>query len=361
MPFVLGRFSNKLLVRSLFIVTSFVLLALVSLVYSTTNSPVVIVLSRILEGVSWTLVWPALQAGFALDTAMNPKKALSYYNITWSAGAMIGPLIGAELVLLYSFRITFFLMTIVLIFTATVNAISFVSSRKISSAKEGNEISPKNSTLGEEDDLIRKIDEVDDTTSTAKRKKSGRINSFFYLTVTATLTLATTIILTFFPPYASSIGISVFFIGVVPFAYATTRFVVYYLTSHERIRSLLFGSSRRNTKLLLGLGLLALASSAFLLGRGNIAVYLIAAATAGGLYAAIAGTTQVALIAEAPQTKTGTASGSYESAVGIGSTVGPIFSGLVSGGSLLSAFYVPIAGILAVLIIFVILLAERRS
>lgn len=367
MPFVLGRFSNKLFVRSLFIVSSFALLALVSLVYSTTNSPVVIVLARVVEGVSWTLVWPALQAGFALDTIMSPKKALNYYNITWSAGATLGPLIGAELVSLYSFRITFVLMTIILILTAAVNAISFffpASPKKVSSADGVSQISTMNSISMEEEqqqDAMKKIDESPAATERLQ-EKSILVNTAFYLAAIVALTMATTIILTFFPPYASSIGISVLFIGAMPFAFAIARFVVYYLNSHERVASLLFSSSRkRNLKLLSGLGFLALASAAFLLGRGNIVVYLIAAASAGALYAVIAGMTQIALIAEAPPAKAGTASGTYETAVGIGSTAGPIVAGLVSGGSLLRAFYVPVVGVLGVVIIFVIALSTEKS
>lgn len=142
-----------------------------------------------------------------------------------------------------------------------------------------------------------KIDKDDRNPTAAEGLESGGVNKAFYLAATATLTLATTIILTFFPPYASSIGISVLFIGVMLFVFAIARLVVYYLTSHERVRSLLFSSSKRNPKLLLGLGLIAFASAAFPLGNGNIVVYLAAGTAAGSLYAMIAGMTQIALIA----------------------------------------------------------------
>jgi predicted MFS family arabinose efflux permease len=111
----------------------------------------------------------------------------------------------------------------------------------------------------------------------------------------------------------------------------------------------------KDPSLLSALGLLAVASFAFIVERGNIAIYIIAAAAAGMLYAVANGITQSGIVAEALPSKTESASGAYESAVGIGSTIGPIASGLVSSGSLLTAFYVPIIGIFGVIVVFSIL------
>ena len=352
MPFVLGRFSNKLLIRSFFIASSFALLTIVSLAYSLANSPTVIIIARVFEGVSWTLLWPGLQVGFALDTRMNAKKALSYYNITWSAGATIGPLVGAGLVSLFSYRITFQVTALMLVLVTIVNSVSFLYARRIASSEKTLEGSRLESSLRTE---VIRDNNSDNPRQSALPSGQHNLNIVFYLSVTTIVTLTTTIILTFFPPYADSIGISVILIGTTSFVFGIARFLVYFLTTTDKIRSYLFDKQFRNLKLILSLGFLAIACSVFLVAHGNITIYLIAAAALGSLYATINGITQAGIVAEAPSSKTGTASGAFESAVGIGSTVGPIASGLVSSGSLLTAFYVPIIGILSVISIFAIL------
>lgn len=349
--------------KGVFILASFSLLALVSFLYSTATSPIEIILTRVVEGISWALLWPVLQAVVTTDTLGDPKKALSYYNITWSAGATMGPLAGAILVATFSYRETFELTSAILVLCVIANLISYIAIRRKSARV------PKTEKI----DVVIPTDDssdiqvagpntsISDKKEIVERPNFVRSNTVLYFVATALVAMNSTVLFTFFPPYAASIRISIITIGIVTFTFGGARFFGYFLTTRDKIRSGIVSThaETRIRNISLGLGLLALAVATFLFARGNAFVYELGAALVGVLFAAVYATTQAGIIADSPRMKAGTAAGTYECAMGIGSFIGPILSGLISAGTLLDAFFVPLVCDLAVALTFAVIFVIR--
>jgi MFS family permease len=353
MPFVLGVISDRIASRSFFMISAFALLSFVSFLYFIATSPIVIILGRVIEGISWAILWPSLEAGIATDSPMEARRAFSLYNVTWSAASTVGPLVGAVLVSFASYRFAFLFTTLMLLVALILNSLSLLSTKrnpKESSSVGGAEAAIQNSS---------KEQGPPPTLSDESLRPTHRLKVALYFIATALVAMTGTVTLTFFPPFAHSLGISVLVIGIMVFTFGTSRFVIYTLTTFGGIRSFLVGSIERNRNIIFALAFLLLASLAFPLARGDLLIYVLAFATTGATYAITCAITQVGIIVESPSSKRGRAAGTYESAIGIGACAGPIVAGIFSATSLATAFYLPVFTILAVLIIFPVL--ARRT
>src|SRR5487761_642732 len=107
MPFVLGSVSDRYSTKSFFLIASFGLLSVVSFLYFVASSPILIILTRLVEGLSWAMLWPTIDSLVASSDTLEPNRAFSLYNITWSSAASLGPLIGGLLVFYGSYKFTF--------------------------------------------------------------------------------------------------------------------------------------------------------------------------------------------------------------------------------------------------------------
>jgi DHA1 family multidrug resistance protein-like MFS transporter len=123
-PYLIGRYSDKLRRRKAFIVISMVMLAACSFIYVFVESPLQLIALRLLEGIAWSILWPIVDVSISEDVSRESDKALSIYNTVWSAAGAIGPLLGGLLLLFAEIRYIF-LITALLMAIATIVTISF--------------------------------------------------------------------------------------------------------------------------------------------------------------------------------------------------------------------------------------------
>lgn len=121
MPYIMGRFSDKMHSRYSFIIVSFAILTLVALLDSLYPSPLNLIFFRLAEGVAWALLYPALQAGLSELGTRNAQRSLAAYNMVWSGSFAIGPLVVGTIVFLTSIRFTFLVISGLLFLTMLVN------------------------------------------------------------------------------------------------------------------------------------------------------------------------------------------------------------------------------------------------
>ncbi len=224
----MGRFSDRRASRQFFIVSSFAVLTIVSLSYALISSPTYLIVARIFEGVAWAMLWPAMDAAVTRDVGpIEPKKAFSIYNVTWSGASSVGPLLGSALIFLTSLRVAFLLTLVIMGVTLVVNILP----------------SLKHDRAGKIP--VRHFDTVSSSEMVTQTTSGQSLRATFYGASCALAAVSSGVLFTFFAPYARSLGISILLVGVVTFVYGFGRFVFYILTTNERIRYGLLRSDKR--------------------------------------------------------------------------------------------------------------------
>jgi MFS family permease len=333
MPYVMGRFSDRVGSRHCFVIGSFAILTTVALLDSLYPSPLNLIVFRAVEGLAWATLYPALQAGLSDLGTRDARKSLAAYNMVWSGSFAVGPLIIAALVFLSSIQKAFLVISALLFLTLLVNLAALGSGggagRKLAPAS-GSAAAPSGPP---ESEKARKLE--------VSKAASGGV--LFYFLMTAVTAVAANVFFAFFPPLAASVGFNAFLVGVVSFAYGAARFFTYLLlNSRRRVLHAVLDRSGRRGRVYLSVFATCAACLPFLLAPRSFAVYLIACpiiAIGFGINFMIA---QTALVAEAPAARRGLGAGLVESSVGAGGAVGPIVAGAVSGGSFTLPFAVPI-------------------
>jgi MFS family permease len=325
MPYIMGRFSDRIGSRYSFIIGAFAILTIVALLDSLYPSPLNLIFFRIVEGIAWAMLYPALQAGLAEINSRDPRKSLAAYNMVWSGSFAIGPLVIGAIVFLTSIQYTFLVISGLLFLVLLVNLWAL-----------RNRSSTQTTRLNEDAFPTQNFSQQASNTTT-------NISALFYLVMTAVAAVAANIFFSFFPALASSIGFNSFLIGVVSFVYGAARFLTYLLlNSRNQILKRVLGGEGRKKKVYLTVFATCAACLPFVSAAHSLAVYLIACpiiAIGFGLNFMIA---QSALVAEAPAAQRGVGAGLVESSVGAGGAVGPIAAGIVSGNSFTIPFVVPI-------------------
>lgn len=328
LPYVMGLYSDKRGTRRIFIISSFAILTAVSVLYVLIANPVALIATRVLEGVGWAMLWPAMEAAISNDVSGDSKRSLSIFNLTWSFSAAIGPLVGAVLIFLVSIRFTFVATSVLLFGILILNVFPTFNS-------DGRKSSVKQQSIIYE----------------ATQHSESNIRPSFYLVSTALAAVSSGVLFTFFSPYARSIGISILMIGVITFVYGGARFFVYLLTVRENVRSFLLSPSMRKKNVLVSLVLMSVSGLLIMIHDPSGVIYSMAYAVVGVGYSIIYSVSQAALVAEATPEKAGKGAGLFESSIGVGASVGPVLAGLISKGSLTLPFLLPSLGLVVVLVI----------
>ena len=329
-PFVMGHYSDRRGARKFFIAASFAVLTAVSILYTVIDSPVALIGTRVLEGVGWAMLWPAIEAAISNDVSGDSKRSLSIFNLTWSFAAALGPLVGSALIFLVSIRFAFVVTSVILLGTLVMNLISIRS-------KSVPEVRPKpehHARIGEGSIIT-----------------NSRIGASFYLISTALAAVSSGVLFTFFSPYARSIGISILLIGVVTFVYGGARFFVYMLTARDGFRNFLLNPSNRKKNMLVALVVMSLSSLLIMIHDSSGLIYSAAYAIVGAGYSVVYAVSQAVLVAEASPEKAGKGAGLFESSIGVGASIGPILAGSISGGSLTMPFLLPSISLVVVLVL----------
>lgn len=353
MPLIMGHFSDRSRSRKFFILTSFVLLAVVSFFYSITLSPITLIITRLFEGTGWAMLWPAMEASISEDSLRDSKKSLGVFNYVWSGGAALGPVIGTLLVS-YSFRFAFFASGILFVILIALNGLGFIARRK----------SHMPGTFAKESSM-RSYDSTYSSLSSSIREfffsqdQKRRMQVWVCLLTTALSASTSGVFFTFFGPYATKdIGLTLFMIGAVTTTYGVIRFFSYVVIAKQMIREKVFGARNRN--LVLFASLASLSSLILMIRDPSGTLYFVSFALFAIGYSTVYAIAQFTLIAESVPEQRGASAGLFESSIGIGAAIGPIVAGAISSRSLDFSFIVPAAGLGFVIVILLIVSSRLR-
>lgn len=347
MPFVMGHFSDRSGSRKFFIISSFVVLSVVSILYSISNDPIALITVRIFEGIGWAMLWPAMEAAVTEDTTRDSRSSLAIYNYIWSGGAALGPLVGTFLVTMYSYRSSFLATGILFAFLILLNGVTFWREKDPPPNKNSNDAKSglrSRSTISSD---VRAI-----------FYSGGRNRNFEVwtsLTMMGLSTVTSAVFFTFFGPYATSIGITVVLIGAVTTIFGVVRFFIYVALANKPLRERTLDIRNRIRNLVAFACIMSLSSLLLFIKDPTGVAYFFSFAIFGIGYSVVYVTSQTTLIAETAPEQRGAAAGLFESSMGFGGVIGPIVAGAVSSSSLTSAFIVPSASLVFVLILLCVL------
>ncbi len=327
MPFVIGRYSDRIKRRKDFLTVSLAILAACSVVYVFVDSPVQLIFLRILEGVAWATVWPMIDVEVSQDIHGESSRSFSIYNTVWAVASAIGPLVATALIVLLSQVRYVFAVTAVLMLLATLVNAGFMRNEK--------EIAP--------------LSPPPETERPTRVTRGRLIRSIWAMVVVMIFVSAVRgVLFTFYPPLAESRGASYLIVGVVGFSFGAARAFAFALTTRGAFRRFFLNERNVVAALVGSMAVCAVAGLFPILGGDTLLLGLAAfvvAALGNSLAMMIC---QVELITRADFDKRGGAAGLFESSIGIGAALGPALSGFVSGGSLSTPFLiVPLGFIVA--------------
>jgi len=350
MPFVMGHFSDRSGSRKFFIIISFALLSAVSFLYSISNDPVTLITVRIFEGIGWSMLWPAMDAAVTEGTPRDSRSSLAIYNYLWSGGAALGPLIGTFLVTMFSYRSAFLATGILFAFLILLNGVTFWMERKLTPSENFAESGQRLRSTGPD---VRSI------FHTGGRNRT--IEVWIALITMGLVTLTTLTFFTFFGPYATSIGMTVVLIGAVTTTFGAVRFFIFVALANASLRGRVLDIRNRIRNLAVFACVASLSSLLLIIRDSTGLVYFLSFAILGIGYSVVYAVSQTTLIAETAPEQRGAAAGLFESSLGIGGVIGPIVAGAVSSKSLTTAFIVPSASLMFVLVLLCILFFLRKG
>jgi MFS family permease len=338
MPFIIGRYSDRMRERRNLMVLSLSVLGVTSVLYSLAASPTFLIILRVVEGIGWSLLWPTLDALIGEDTSRETTKFFSIYNCVWAAATAIGPLVGATMVaILADIRFVFVLTAVLSGVAASVNLVGLIRGREPSSRTD-------------------KVESNTDRTPGARQvtdpepSPHGGISATlkFWMIAMAFVWGTRSIMFTFFPPLARSVDLSVFSIGIIVFVSGLALTLTFVATTREKIRNKLLQKKRVRTNALAALGLASVAGVLPIIPNSSELLGLVSFALIGMAAAITTTLAQAGMIISSDPKQIGRNSGLFEISIGIGSALGPIFAGLISGTSFFLPFLVPSIGILAI-------------
>jgi DHA1 family multidrug resistance protein-like MFS transporter len=316
-PTIFGKFSDRLGRKPLIFVGLSVYLV-TSLLYMTASSVLSLAALRLLEGLSFSLIWPAAEA-YVGDNSSGRSRAeiVGKYSVAWSAGYMVGPFIYGGLVSIIGLRNSFIMP-----------AMFMAASLAILVFTKGNSI-----TKEEQQETLTSSKMVFPVVLYTMVIWGFASLSFFFL----------------FPGYSHGYGIS-------------TPIIAYLVGIACMARTLVFLFYNKLTKSLMGkivpLGMLLL-SFAMIVAWGLTNIYgFMASVMLLGLSLGLIYAYSLVYVLNRPAK--GLNAGLFESSIGIGEFIGPLSMGFL-GFSISPSFPYLFLGVLAAASILLTLLAIRHA
>ncbi len=165
-----------------------ILYAVLCSLYPFISSPIHIVALRTLEGLSWALFWPPVEALIAEMASENDRKTVSYFGVSWSSGQALGVFLSGFALEFNEYSKIFLSVSILSLFFAIASLIW------IKESKDNVE--------------VRKIERVTESASKLFiRYKEALLLATFYA-------FSQGIIYAFYPAYAELKAIPGFMIGL---------------------------------------------------------------------------------------------------------------------------------------------------
>jgi len=282
-PFIFGRMSDRIGRRPL-ILSGILLYLLTSFLYVVSTSLEQIAILRILEGISFSMVWPSTEAFVGdISRCVSRNRAVGLYSVSWSSGYMLGSMIMGLMVYFIDLTYLFFLVGFMM-----VAGVGAFFSLKISNS-DPEEIS------------------------------SARPSRSLILVVSYVMLIWGFSILSFFslfPSYATKNGISPSMIGYLIGTVGMVRTLVFFFFS----RAISFVGS---ATMPVGMALLSL--SMFISWASPSEIGLFASASILGLSLGLLYSHSLVLMLSLPSR--GLYAGIFESSIGLGELLGPIIMG----------------------------------
>jgi MFS family permease len=254
-----------------------------------------IILIRGLGGLGQAFYWPITET-LVLELAPRGKrvKEMGLYSVSWGSAYLIGPLLGGVIIQAFGF-VKLFIIASALVMLAFVQAVVTV-------LPHHQQTGGRTFSVSESFRVMR------------------RLWPWYVLVVCYGMIF--NIITAIFPGYASSVGISAVLIGGLFTVFGITR-----ISSYATVERYLHFGERKAivlASLLIGVGCLAIAfCPSFYSFLGAIAIM-------GGCFAIIFPLTIGLISRHFRDEQAGAAVGSYETVLGIGNAIGPIYAGTVA-------------------------------
>jgi MFS family permease len=350
MPFVMGHFSDRRGSRLFFTTSAFSILVIVSLLYYSVTNPISLILERVLEGLGWAMLWPAVEAGVSQDKTRDTARVFPLFNLSWSSAAALSPLIGAFVVLFASLRLAFVFTALVILAVLIPNLISILGERKqnrLASGSARNQL-PRHSIMAG----LQKI--------LGSGNAENRFHLRFMLACTILAGVTYGVMFTFAGPFGHARGFSVLFAGEITFAFGIARILSFLTTTHEKLRLKILERSKRNRNALLGVFVAALPGLLFLTDDPTTVAYFVAFIIAGAGYAFLYSISQATIIVEAEPDTAGAGAGLFESMIGTGEFFGPVAAGAISASVFRLAFTIPTLALIVLLVVSSVLYIRMK-
>jgi DHA1 family quinolone resistance protein-like MFS transporter len=296
MPMVSGVLCDRL-GRKTFISVSLFSYGFSSLLYSIVEDPVMMIPIKILEWISIAAFWPSVESLIADSAPANLEEALKRFNISWGSAMIIGPLLGGALISELSIKAPFFFSVIVAL---TLGGLSIPIIKEPGRTRH-----------------------VDEHSQGGSQRNVRRISSILPALVSIFLFSSTVgILVSLFPSYATSLGISPIEIGAVTFAFGAARAVTFYQATGIEAKI------KKKGMFLAGALAMSLAAIITFWSRWTLLFmfsFLIFGFGAGVSYAA-----SIASILSWRRSSRGYSAGLFESLIGVGYFIGPLLGGFLS-------------------------------
>lgn len=294
MPAVSGMLSDRF-GRKNFIALSTLLYSASCLLYSLVEDPYAFMPIKALESFSMALFWPSLEALLAETCQSDLERILRTFNLSWGSGMMVGPAVGGFLISAFGAKASLIISSII---SLTLFIITIVWVRE-ARGKRVPSIQFKMFKFG-----WRRLSSL----------MTAALSTFLF-------SFSLGIMLNIFPAYASSIGLPPHEIGLMIFSVGLLRLIAF-LKAYQ-IESLV----GRTNMFLMGFTLMA--SALVLVAAGHVILLVISLSifgfSIGLLYAA-----SIASFLEDGRGEEGHAAGIFESLIGFGYFLGPLFGGIAA-------------------------------
>lgn len=283
--FVFGRMSDRV-GRHPLILSGILLYIFVSLLYPLSSSLFQIALLRILEGLSFSMIWPSTEA-FVGDIVKHASRnqAAGLYSVAWSSGYMLGPIMMGFIVSFVDLTCVFLMVSVMMI----VGMIAFYPLR---------------------------IKHSDPEYISANRPSKWLVFGVFYVMLMWGFSVLS--FFTLFPSYATKNGISPSNIGYLVGVVGLIRTLVFLFYS----RIIAFMGS---VTIPFGMALLSL--SMLISWAVPSEVGLLASVSILGLSLGLLYAHSLVLMISMPSR--GFYAGIFESSIGLGELIGPILMGYI--------------------------------
>ncbi len=292
----IGRLSSRLSPRLLLLVAS-VLLSLVPFSYTLVSNFLVLALLSAFQSFSYGIYWPTVEsliAGSSSPSAL--RRTLRGYNISWSAGWIVGPILGGFF--LDAFPVSYVFYLVSLFFLS--GFVLLATARGVDAAFQSPRVTEKGDS-GHWWEFLRQ--------------------SLFYYGLAFAYAFATRTYINFFPVYATFQGIDPLLIGEALLFMGLMRTLVFALSG-------ILERYLRGTMTHLGPILIASSMTITLLGRSPWHFGLACAVL--GFGSGISYFTSLSAVLGGEKGTLGLRAGLFEGTVGIGSVLGPLLGGLTS-------------------------------